>query len=88
MGVITPESTENASYVNHHICISRITQFLTIYYNHNYEPQITIYYKSEHVHHHLHVYYDKFIKSKHKSHHKAQITLKSNHITEHESSSR
>jgi hypothetical protein len=34
------------------------------------KPQIIIsqpYYKSQHVHHHSHVYYNKFIKSKHKS---------------------
>ena len=51
-----------------HIYISHRTHFLTIYHNHNCEPQITIYYNDKsHVHHHSHVYYDKLMKSKHKS---------------------
>ena len=54
------------SYI--YIYISHRTHFLTIYHNHNCEPQITIYYNDKsHVHHHSHVYYDKLMKSKHKS---------------------
>ena len=54
------------SYI--YIYISQRTHFLTIYHNHNCEPQITIYYNDKsHVHHHSHVYYDKLMKSKHKS---------------------
>ena len=52
----------------HFIYISHRTHFVTIYHNHNCKPQMTIYYNDKsHVHHHLHVYYDKFMKSKHKS---------------------
>ena len=45
-----------------HIYISHRIHFLTIYHNHNCEPQITIYYNDK-----SHVYYDKLMKSKHKS---------------------
>ena len=52
----------------HFIYISHRTHFVTIYHNHNCEPQMTIYYNDKsHVHHHSYVYYDKFMKSKHKS---------------------
>ena len=52
----------------HFIYISHITHFVIIYHNHNCEPQMTIYYNDKlHVHHHSHVYYDKLMKSKHKS---------------------